>query len=77
VLEQAVLNGYLKKEIDLEDLPEFLQGSSPPGHAGPVAAMRDTLSDAERRVIEDVLRAAGGNKTGRRPECSVFAGGFV
>jgi transcriptional regulator with PAS, ATPase and Fis domain len=76
VLEQAVLNGYHKKEIDLEDLPEFLQDDAPPRHAGQVAAMREAVSDAERRAITDVLRVTGGNKRRAAQMLGISRAGF-
>ena len=76
VLEQAVLNGHSKKEIDLEDLPEFLQDDAPPRHSGQVAAMRDTVSDAERRAITDVLRVTGGNKRKAAQMLGISRAGF-
>jgi DNA-binding NtrC family response regulator len=76
VLEQAVLNGYHKKEIDLEDLPEFLQDDAPPHHAGQVAAMRDTVSDAERRAITDVLHVTEGNKRRAAQMLGISRAGF-
>ncbi len=76
VLEQAVLNGYHKKEIDPEDLPEFLQDNAAPRHAGQVADIRDMVSDAERRAIADVLAVTGGNKRKAAQMLGISRAGF-
>jgi transcriptional regulator with PAS, ATPase and Fis domain len=76
VLEQAVLNGYLKEEIDLEDLPEFLKDDAPSRHAGQVVAMRDTVSDVERRAIADALQVTRGNKRKAAQMLGISRAGF-
>jgi transcriptional regulator with PAS, ATPase and Fis domain len=77
VLEQAVLNGYTKTEIDVEDLPEFLQGEpSRERKEGQVDVLRDTLYDAERKAINEVLRATQGNKRKAAKMLGISRAGF-
>jgi transcriptional regulator with PAS, ATPase and Fis domain len=77
VLEQAVLNGYAKKEIDVEDLPEFLQGERPRQRPeGQVSALRAMLSDAEREAITDALQTTGGNKRKAARMLGISRAGF-
>ena len=77
VLEQAVLNGCTKTEIDIQDLPEFLQGETPCQHGeGQMDALRDTLYDAERKAINEVLRATGGSKRKAAKMLDISRAGF-
>jgi transcriptional regulator with PAS, ATPase and Fis domain len=77
VLEQAVLNGCTKTEIDIQDLPEFLQGETPRQHGeGQMDALRDTLYDAERKAINEVLRTTRGNKRKAAKMLGISRAGF-
>ena len=77
VLEQAVLNGYTKKEIDVEDLPEFLQDNAAARQGEKqICALRDTLWKAESAAIAGALQTTGGNKRKAAKMLGISRAGF-
>ena len=76
VLEQAVLNGYTKKEIDVEASGILQDNAAARQGEKQICALRDTLWEAESAAIAGALQTTGGNKRKAAKMLGISRAGF-